>query len=271
MVIRSGVLKNKPLIYVLASVRFQPWMLLPSKIAEIQDRLREDFPIFNNIQISRGDLGPNPVPDSLQSYAWAFHQSDRKAGCQISSDQIIVHCTNYESFDNFSKIISRVIDSVLEHSKNLDAVAIGIRYLDLIKVKENEKLADFLPKELLPYEKDSLGMKVSGGHTLTTYETTTGFLQARFWTGNNFMTVPDDLVPIYLLTKEISPTKVFPISPLQEGEGILDTDSIWSTSTPSRMSNGEIIKKFTELHAHANTFFRTVCTEFAFKTWQEEL
>lgn len=270
MTVREGVLKYQPLIYVLASIRFQPWMLLPSKIPEIQDRLRESFPVVNQIQVGQTPFQGSADIGGLQTAAWAFHRFDRKIGCQISPDQIVVHCVEYESFGRFSEIVRVVVDSVIQHARHLDAVSMGIRYLDIIQARENESLTDYVPKELLPYEVNLQGMKVFGGHTQSTYETSAGLLQARFWTGKNFMTVPDDLVPIYVLTKDLSQHVAFPLTALAEGQGILDTDSIWNAKTPVRMDGESAMGKLSELHLHANNFFRTVCSEHAFRVWQGE-
>lgn len=268
---RQGILPKQPLFYVLASLRFQPWMMLPAKIAEIQDALRDRFPLVNQIMIGALPFGgTESAAMSAKPAAWAFHASDRQVGCQISLDQIVVHATSYTRFENFADSVRFVVGAVEQHARQFDVGAIGIRYLDKIAPRAGETLADYLPTAYLPKRVEVMDLEPVGGLFQTTYRTRTGVLQARFWTGDNYVSVPDDLVPLFLMTQNLAATG--PALPaLESGHGILDSDSIWTSPSPARMGSAQVIDKLRELHTHANDFFRAACSEHAFKVWMGEV
>lgn len=273
---RTGVLLQQPLFYVLASVRFQPWMLMHTKIAEIQDTLRDRFPLFNQIVVDQAafqlSLGwaESPTLTPPKPTAWAFHSSNRRLGCQISADQIVVHSRDYTSFESFAETVQFVVSAVEMHARQFDVGAVGIRYLDKITPRDDESLSDYLPETFLPATLTESGFQAIGGMGQTMFKTESGVLQARFWSGDGYMTVPDDLVPLYILTHEFESQGVMPITPLKVGNGILDSDSIWLSQQPSRMDTSGLVAKLRELHKHANKFFRSVCSEHAFKVWKGE-
>jgi len=263
---RKGILPKQPLFYVLASLRFQAWMLLPGKIADIQDSLRDRFPLVNKVLI--GSMGGN-IPEGAVPVAWAFHAADRQIGCQISQDQIVVHATRYTRFDDFAEVVRFVIEAVERHARQFDVGAIGIRYLDKIEPRPDESLLDYLPSEYVPKKVVNTAFAPLSGLSQTVYRTQTGVLQARFWSGEQYVSVPDDLVPLFLMTCDFSATGPA-LTPLEPGSGILDSDSIWTSSSPIRMDAYQVVDKLSALHAHSNEFFRSVCTEHAFKVWTGE-
>lgn len=277
--IREGKLKKQPLFYVLTSIRFQPWMLVVSKIPEIQDRLREQFPVFNTIAMGPalfapivGENGASSWPQAQpQPVAWTFHRSDRRVGCQISRDQLVVHALEYGGFSSFAQTVKFVVETLLAHSRHLDINSMGIRYLDRISPSDGESLSEYVPAEILPFRCTNPAFTLQGGHAQSSYKTPAGLLQVRFWAGENMLCVPDDLIPLYMITQDlssISKENKSPLPPLGEREGILDTDSIWTTESPHRMNADDIINRISELHVHANQFFRAACTEHAFEVWQ---
>lgn len=269
MIDRTGVLPNQPLFYVLASLRFQRWLSLPNKIADIQDTLRERFPVINQIHFAEPAQSHAPQNSSTEPAAWAFHTADRSLGCQIMHEQLVVHTTRYTRFSDFAEVFKFVLEAIEPHIKSFDVGAIGIRYLDRISPRPGEDLSDYLPTEYLPKTLSAVGFSVESGLSQTVYKTKTGVLQARFWAGPQYLSVPDDLVPIFVMTQEFGPAGPV-LHPLAQGDGILDSDSIWSSLTPVRIGVDEAVAKLNALHEHSNEFFRTVCDENAFRAWRGE-
>lgn len=269
MIDRTGILPKQPLFYVLASVRFERWMALPSKIAGIHESLRERFPVSNQIFYGPANQDFAAPPPSAEASAWAFHAADRGLGCQIGQDQIVVHTTRYTRFDEFADVVRLVLEAALKEAKHLDVGAIGIRYLDRVAPREGEDLSDYLPPEFLPKRLPEAGFVVESGLSQSVYRTQTGILQARCWSGPQYVSVPDDLVPIFVLTQELGP--MGPSLPsLSPGHAILDSDSIWTSKTPRRIGADEAVATLRDLHEHSNAFFRTVCSERAFEAWRGE-
>lgn len=264
-------LSKAPLFYVLASLRFQPWMSMSERIAAIQDELRDRFPLTNQLTftpVSNLPEGGGSALDAagLRFHAWSFMTADRSLGCQISVDQIVVHTTKYTKYADFSKAIKFVFDVVEKHARHFDVNAVGIRYLDKIAPESDETLDQYLAPGFLPQPLHNAEVKTLGGLSQTVYETKTGVLQARFWTGNAYIPIPDDLMPLYVLTQDLSagPPQ---IKQLEAGHGTLDSDSIWATNSPVRMSGADVLIKLSDLHEHAGAFFKAACSEHAFKAW----
>lgn len=252
--------------------------MLPEKIAEIQDVLRDRFPLVNQIafeqfslpfQMSAQDSPPMPPAQLSKPMAWAFMSADRQIGCQISMDQIVLHARQYSRFEIFAETMKFVIDAVQLQARHFDVNAIGVRYLDKIEPEAGKSLSDYLVPGFLPTPMDSAEFETLGGVSQSVYGTKSGILQARFWTGNGFGVIPDDLVPLYVLTEDFA-LGTHPIKPLPVGAGTLDSDSIWTTQQPVSMRSEQVISKLRELHVHANAFFRSACSDFAFKTWGVE-
>jgi uncharacterized protein (TIGR04255 family) len=239
------------------------------KIADIQECLRERFPLINQIYLGGPSEDFSAKPPSGDPTAWAFHTSDRSLGCQIMQDQIVVHTTSYTRFAEFAEVVRFVLDATLRQAKHIDVGAIGIRYLDRVAPREGEALADYLPAEYLPKPLPDADFAVEGGLSQAVYRTKTGILQARCWSGRQYMSVPDDLVPIFVLTQEFGPAGPA-LPPLGPGHAILDSDSIWTSQAPARIDAEGVVAKLRELHEHSNAFFRTICTERAFATWTGE-
>jgi uncharacterized protein (TIGR04255 family) len=272
----TGPLSNKPLFYVLASLRFQPWMMLPAKIAEIQDALRDQLPLVNQIVVgsmlisNAAPGGENSLPPATaRPTAWAFHALDRSVGCQIAADQLVIHALKYETFEQFASTIRFILSVIEPHIRHFDVGAIGIRYLDKVAPRDGESLSDYMHQEFLPRSVSPSDLEPIGGMSQTLYRTQSGILQARFWTGENYVSVPDDLVPLYLLTQDLS-SNLSPLTPLTKGSGILDSDSIWSSPSPVRMNSSDIIEKLRSLHTHSNQFFRSACKPHAYRVWKGE-
>ena len=272
MIERTGILPKAPLVYVLASVRFQRWMNLATKIGDIQDELRDRFPLFDHvvfepIGLAQGQGSSPGEPSALRQDTWSFMNPGRTLGCQISLDQIVVHARAYTTFDVFADAVAFVVDAIEKHARHFDVNAIGIRYLDRISPGEGETLENYVDKGFLPSKLGS-SFEPLGGMSQTVYATGDGVLQARFWTGNGYHSIPDDLLPVYILTQDFK-SAPFTVPPLAKGDGVLDSDSIWSTSSSTKMQRADIIDKMRAMHAHANNFFRSVCSEHAFETWRK--
>lgn len=274
MTVREGELPKQPLFYVLASIRFQPWLKLPELIPEIQGRLRERFPLFTPVNYAAAGLQlTQQVGDGVSGEsgsrpnAWFFHRNDRRVGCQLATEQIIVHALEYSRFVRFSEHLEFVLKAFVDFAGFIDVSSLGIRYLDRIEPMENERLQDYLPTELLPLDTRNKSYPVIGGVCQNSYKTTDGILQARFWTGQGMLNVPADLIQLYAMTADpssiASHVKAIPVN-----HGILDTDSIWISQPPQRLDTEGILKRIDSLHRHANWFFREICSEQAFKAWQ---
>lgn len=267
MIDRTGILPNSPLIYSLASVRFTPWAMMSKYIDEIHEELRGILPIVQKIQLLSVGINGQPQTDAPATTIWMFLSGDRSTGMQFSSEQILVFSKRYTQYSEFSKLIEKALDAIFKRMGFLHAVSLGVRYIDHIKVRSNENVGLYLESGLLPVE--FTGLQTIGGVSLSTYKTYDVELRVRCTTQPGIPVLPDELLALISMIQP--PGRPFEVQGLEDGEIILDMDSITQYQLPERMdSSSGILTKLNELHIVANAFFRRkdVFTDFAFEVWK---
>lgn len=266
---RKGILKNSPLTYVLASVRFAPWPLMAKKIDEIHDQLRDDFPMMRRLQIQQIGLDGQVVSQgdgATQTAAWMFMPTDRSYLIQFAPEQLLILCKKYTRYTDFEKIFGKALDELLKHMRFVDIVSMGVRYIDNIKVLPEETLEDYISSGLLPTEIE--GMEKIGGAVMGSYRSGKAELRIQSISQPGTLSVPQDLMPVLAMMNE--PNTPLQLESLKKGEMFLDIDSIKKYTKPERMEKDDILLNLQSLKKEANNFFRHehVCTEHAFKVWK---
>src|SRR4051812_47659486 len=104
---RGGILKNSPLIYAIASVRFAPLAQLPEVMPQIHGRLRESMPLMQQVQQQVQFVVPGAMNFPQTTVAWQIMSSDRSLGAQIGTEQILFFTTKYKRFSDFRAEIHR--------------------------------------------------------------------------------------------------------------------------------------------------------------------
>jgi uncharacterized protein (TIGR04255 family) len=271
---RGGQLPNAPLFFVLASMRFGPWLSLPEALPQIQDELRDRFPDYADFTMEHGVTLPPAepgAPEQQQSLGrrqiYALMAADRGEGCHLAVDQVIVYAREYTGFDRFGEAFELVAGAVERHARHFDVSAMGIRYLDRIAPLEGETLEQYLRPGFLPATLGSGDFHAQGGMTQTVYRTKSGVLQAQCWTGSGYTAVPSDVLPLLAMAHDLAGDSQL-MGPLPEGQCTLDSDSIWTSIPPTRMGAREAVAKLRELRADAKAFFEAACSEHAFEVWE---
>ncbi len=264
---RTGILKNSPLSYVLASVRFAPWPLMAKKIDEIHDELRDIVPLINRIQVQRiGVDGQASKDNDISPVAWMLMPSDHSFGIQFSPDQILYITKKYTSYAQFQSILDRVFDVLITHMRFVDVTNMGIRYIDHIKTQEKESIGDYIDSSLLAT--DIGEFKKQGGVITGTYLVDGDQLRIRSICHPGMLSITEDLIPLLAMTNEQN--KPFQVELLKDNELLLDIDSVKDFEGAERLDKNEILEHIKVLHQKANKFFRhkSVCTDHAFKAWK---
>lgn len=267
---RGGILPNSPLVCALASVRFAPLALLPSKVPEIHEQLRDVTPLLQHVQqqmqFRQSPVGAPIAENSMQ--AWLIMASDRSFGVQLGTEQALFFARRYSRFADFESYISRCLALLFEHMKFLDVTGMGVRYIDHIKPRSGETLSHYVAGGFLT---PSVPLFDSvGGVSQYIYDAGDSQLRVRSQFSTEALATPLDLIG--LLATIQSPEKPFVLSTLQANEMILDMDSVVNFPQPQRKALGDIERMLDVLHGRANAFFRheSVCTDFAFNVWREE-
>lgn len=268
---RTGILKNSPLVFVLASVRFLPWQMMAKKIDEIHDVLRDTAPLIQELRIQPIDMPSQFSKTSAEALigAWVFMSNDRSLGIHLSQDQLLVFTKKYENYKHFEDVISKCLEVLLKHMRFMDISNMGVRFIDRIQLKASEKHSDYVTEKFLP--SDVEGFNSTGGIIFGTYKDKDMCLRVRSITQPDALYLPEDMFNLAALTQD--PTKPIEIKFLTEKQFILDMDAIKQFPVTSRMQERkDILDQLNQLHSLANKFFRhqEFCTDYAFKTWRGE-
>lgn len=266
MIDRTGILKNSPLVYALASVRFASWPFVAKKIDEIHDELRDIAPLIQHIQVQPLGLSGQAVQaEGATSAVWMLLSSDRSYGFHLAPDQLLVFTRKYRRYAEFEAIFNKGLEVLLKFMRFVDVTNTGVRYVDHIKMREGEKFRDYISKSLLPA--DFSGLHRVGGIVTGIYTVDEVELRVRCVTQPDTMSVPEDLIGVLAMAHE--PGKRLQLNVLTGSEFLLDIDAIKNFPAPQRLDKQAILDQLNLLHQVANKFFRheDVCTERAFKVW----
>ncbi|SFY19856.1 TIGR04255 family protein [Pseudomonas sp. NFACC49-2] len=265
MTIRTGILTHSPLTHVIASVRFAPWARIPSKIAEIQDEMRDIAPLMNTIQIEQ--MGPNPL-NPVKSDAWMLMSSDKSYCFQFANDQLLMFTTKYTRFDDFIGKYEKALSVLLSHMRFVDVLNMGVRYVDKITAKPDEHISSYISKAWLPPQ---LSEHTSvGGTILGEYRKGDSRLRVSAQSMPGALPIPHDVLGLIMMTQQ--PHTEFKLLGTGPNELILDMDAVALFESPRRMEKSLVLAGLKSLHDLANDFFRhpDVLTDHAFRTWKGE-
>lgn len=261
---RTGILINSPLIYAIASIRFAPWPLLAKKIEEIHDELREITPLIQTIQMQSSIHG---MQSENVTKLWMLLSSNRKLGIHLASDQLLVFSSEYSRYTEFESVLRTCLNVLLKHMRFMDVTNTGVRYVDHIKVKDNESRKQYISERLLSASFSGItdiGCVYFGSYKSGDYD-----LKIRCTSQPDSPTIPEDMIGLLAMSSE--PTSTLGLDMLNDGV-LLDIDAYKVYPTPTRMDKEVLLEQLKNLHHIANDFFRQndVCTDYAFKTWKGE-
>jgi uncharacterized protein (TIGR04255 family) len=266
---RGGILPNSPLQYTLASVRFAPLPLLPSKIPEIHNELREVTPLLQHVQqqIQLTPQGPGPTVEH-STQAWLIMASDRSFGVQLGTEQVLFFAKKYTRFAEFHSYISKGLRILYDHMKFLDVIGTGVRYVDRVTPRGEETLSQYIAEHFLTPPVASFD--AIGGSSQYVYEANGTQLRVRSIFSSEALSIPMDLIG--LLATIQGPDSPLILNKLGANEMLLDMDSVANSPQPKRSTLDEVTARLDMLHKQANAFFRhpSVCTDFAFQVWRGE-
>jgi uncharacterized protein (TIGR04255 family) len=137
-------LSKSPITYVLAQVRFTNIESMEKYIPELQEIIRQQFPIFKKITIQAIDLRDRKFSDIIQ---WHFMDENSVTGILLDGTSISIHTSKY---DNFLKLQKQFDNVLTEFNKILNislCVRLGLRYINLIE----SNLDKYIQPELLGF------------------------------------------------------------------------------------------------------------------------
>ena len=157
---KESSLKKSILAEVVFEIRFNPIIDLSLIVGSIHDKLKKDYPEFENLNVPDFPSTPNSpefiFPTSIVKYR--FYSDDRKHLYSLGSGVLSIHTTDYESFEKFKNSITMVlrIYEEITHIKILSRM--GLRYINIIPLGHETfndvfKVNFTLPKNVQHYQK----------------------------------------------------------------------------------------------------------------------
>jgi uncharacterized protein (TIGR04255 family) len=250
-------LSKSPLVYVVTQVRFSAVMSVEKFVPEIQEKFRhKGFPRFLRSQVPEFAFAQvDSAPKVTFIDRFEFQNREASLGIVLTYNNFAVHTNDYKTYEDFEKSIATAID-VINSAMNLSIVErIGLRYVDLIRLKKGETWKEYLQEGLLGLDPEKVGVKSWMAKFESLGVTDVGKLMIRC--AQTQQALPPDLQ---------TPTLKYSIT-LKPGEvaTLLDTDHFSEESTDFKPST--VLTKIGDLHDHIDKAFRNSVTSNALKSW----
>ena len=254
----SSKLKDAPLVYVLAQVRYSPILSMEKYIPDIQERVRKIFPKYRKAVLQSLTVGAgDQAPDLSKVDRWEFSNKDSDTGFVIQADSFVFHTTNYNKFEDFIEQFKFTLTHVQDAIDVSLVERIGLRYVDAIEPKAGEELGGYMVPGLygFPLAELNAGMLIS--HTEAVAKTEVGTLILKATQKRDNRVLPPDLSPVGITVRRSIPD--------DRPTAIIDFDHYCEQSVDFAVD--EIIKKITQLHDVTSIAFRATITDHAVQQW----
>lgn len=259
-------MKNAPVYFTLAQVRFNPILNMDSYLPTIQEKMRiAHFPAFKRETIQQlvlqlgppGDGSQSPPPSFVPQARCLFGTVDRATEFVLEHSALALHTTAYDSSDKFFK---QLLDglAIINDTLRLDFTErVGLRYFDAVLPKAHESLAAYLTPEVLGLS-DKFEGKLSHSYSETVTMNTNGKLVSRVIIQNGQVGLPPEIAT---LEPQINPKFTEPVG----RHAILDTDAFYEQREPFSLER--LNSKLISLHTEIKKSFDATITAFARKAW----
>jgi uncharacterized protein (TIGR04255 family) len=255
-------MKNAPVYYSLAQVRFNTLAALETYIPAIQENLRKaGYPDFQTVQLTHLVGIGAAQPRAVVSTRHLFLDSRRTSGFILDQSWMTYQTTSYDTFDPFLaafiaglEIIHR--EAVLSYSER-----VGIRYLDAVVPSAGETVSQYLQPYVLGLSNRLDGRKlvhcVSETRTVSGKTTLVGraIIHSQEKGGAAF---PEDMGPVDLRLGD-------KFSNISGEYAIIDTDS-WIDDRQD-FDVGNLGKIVDSLHTEMGRSFELMVTDHARRVW----
>lgn len=263
----SGKMKNAPIYYAVAQIRYNPILSLETYLSAIQEKFRKaGYPGFKNVvsmafnlaPISEGETASEQVPQVQRAGRYVFSNIEETAGYILDQNTLSFQTTNYDTFNTFSTALSQGLE-FLHQMVNLSFTErVGIRFLDVVKPHNDDNIHQYLIPEVLGLHGKLEGKSIhSFSESLNRIKA--GTLISRIIIQDGPLGFPPDLQPIGLQVAQR-------FAQINGIHGIIDTDAFYDSREAFNIDG---IKNHLDLlHDEIVKVFRAVITNHALNVWK---
>lgn len=259
-------LPNAPLVYTIGVVHFPAVPDAKRFVPAFHDAIRDRYPnsAFVNLAQANLQFGPQGI-QVLQQEApmWQFSNPDRSWAFILAPQLLVLHTIAYVDHKDFVATLRFGLERLLAVPgiKLTYIEAMGIRYVDSVKVRPGERLDQYLKPTVLPPTFDELpGLQVAEGIYVSRFTTDVGEL--RFQVLRN----PATVLPPELETPLIQQNGWTMKRP--DGDfAVVDIDNGTRFDPLKPMDVQAVCDHMLELRRVAKAMFESIGTEHAMRVW----
>lgn len=262
-------LKNAPVYFTIAQVRFSPVLSLKTYMPEIQEHMRKagypDFKqgftvAFNLSLITGGEPKQGtPPPFPLQAERYVFSNMENTRGFILQQNALSFQTTDYDNYQILSSEFIKGLKIVHKEVVLNFSERIGIRYLDAVNPKEGEDLSQYLVKQVLGINKLLEGSEFvhSFSETVVKFKDVEKVI-SRTILQNKKLGFPPDLQLDGLILKDR-------FKNIEGIHAVIDTDGAFERREPFDID--KVKNRLDDLHKVISDAFRATTTEYARSVW----
>lgn len=261
----SKPLKNPPVYFTLAQVRFNAILNLSEYLPSIQNALRQTgysvFSKLNSVALQFNvQEGQQAIPQPFNYEQYFFTNLEQTHSFLLSTDALTFQSTDYGTYEAFSSSFLDGLTVVHDEVKLDFTERIGLRYLDHVAPTKDDNLEQYFATEV-----QGLGSRLGGQSMHSFVEMFNKIndinLVTRILTQEGRLTFPPDLQPQNM--------KVQPrFNKVTGKNSIIDTDG--SIQMRELFSITSIQQHLAEIHEIISQAFRETVTPYALGTWDKE-
>lgn len=201
----SEIMRNPPIFYTAAQIRFNPVLDMDDSISRIQRLWRSKFPDFthqplNQVQMQLSSSGDAPTLKVNAISRWHFKDIDGTTGLMLTTDSLVFHTTNYSTSQQFIDTLVNALTVVDEAVSLAYVEAVGFRTLDAVVPSADRQLDFYLQPGLLGLSSSLEGTLKHSVFELSMQQAQIQ-LTSRCIIQNGKLGLPMDLFPISLKLK----------------------------------------------------------------------
>lgn len=254
-------LKNPPVYYTLAQVRFNPILKLADFLPSIQESFRQaGYPDFErqqqiSIQVNMQDGQPTPVTIPVDRFQ--FGNIEKTHAFTLDNQSMSIQSTNYGHFEAFSSCFQTGLNIINDILKLAFAERVGLRYLDRVMPRAGETIEQYLTDQV-----HGLASRLGGNPVYSYSEALNEIgnikLLSRVSIQSGPLAFPPDLQPGNLV--------VMGKFALYAGNSaILDNDGFIEGREPFNIQS--VIAHLDAIHKTIGESFKATATDHAFASW----
>lgn len=263
-------LSKQPLALVLIQLRYTPINAVDTKINDIQEILRKDFPLYERLENISVSVSPEGLQQNKIDLA-SFSSIEGYENILLDKNQITFQVTDYPGFEMFYDKFERTLDSIgtiLKLQEYGVYTRCGLRYVDqIIPLDNNDTIDSYLNENFIitqppvfKNQKKICTVGVAGNIELT--ENKKGAMSVNIYQGQKGLVLPPDLIT--------RPPQLKRDASQSERIGLIDMDASFTPAPTPEKYNRETVKEiFYRLHDNIITsFFDSIVSEEGIKKWK---